>query len=111
MSQAINIYEPDNDGSFNPHGRDLGLSTIDRVRGRLEGSNAYETGGYALDFTGWFRGGLIAVYFDGPRGKYMPEYDYDNRKVKVIDTTTGTEVAPGTDLSALVFRYKAEGYQ
>lgn len=112
MSQAANIFLPENTGAFNPHCRDLGSNVIGRVRGQLTGSNSYESGGYNLELNGWFKGdnGLIAVYFDGSQGKYCPQYDYTNKKVKVIDTTTGSEVAAATNLSAFVFRYKAEGY-
>jgi hypothetical protein len=112
MSKATNAYEPANDGGFNANGKDLGQGTIASVRGKLTGSDSYEPGGYSLDFSGWFRGnnGLISVRFDGLQGKYCPQYDYANKKVKVIDTTSGNEVAAATILSAVVFRYKAEGY-
>jgi hypothetical protein len=71
--------------------------------------NAYPTGGY----TGF--SAFVSIALNGTRqvlsvsnnknsGHYTAQYDFVNDALVVIDTTTGLEVANGTDLHALVLQ-------
>lgn len=69
------------------------------VTGEIDFDTSYTSGGEALDLTSFLPKKVKGVFIEN-KGGYVFEYDYTNYTVKAIDSS-GSEVAGGTDLSAV----------